>query len=161
MSSVKKVLLTCENHWPSSSMSTGKKAVSTTDQKTISKDAVKISKTDYPLKEVGVVTKWLGNVFEGIWDGWGSTPKNQEPGPKDTTDTLFGEIMPEGVAKLLDEQHLSATNAKKLYDFGFGHGKLILQVKEKTIKHRTLTLCRQCRVVLSCFFFLYEGILGI
>jgi len=41
---------------------------------------------------------------------------------------LYGEVLPEGVARLLDDDHLSVRTAKVLYDFGMGTGKLCLQV---------------------------------
>lgn len=40
---------------------------------------------------------------------------------------LYGEVLPAGVAKLLDFQHLDAQNASVLMDLGSGTGKLALQ----------------------------------
>eukprot|EP01083_Nonionella_stella_P082632 228120_1 len=40
---------------------------------------------------------------------------------------LYGEIMPRGISKLLDGDHLNCNNARVLCDLGMGFGKLILQ----------------------------------
>lgn len=40
---------------------------------------------------------------------------------------LFGEVLPQGVAKMCDDQHLRAAQAKVVFDFGAGRGKLLLQ----------------------------------
>ena len=40
---------------------------------------------------------------------------------------LYGEVLPRGVNKMLDRDHLDASNAKVLYDCGMGTGKLALQ----------------------------------
>ena len=40
---------------------------------------------------------------------------------------LYGEVLPRGVHKMLDEDHLNAAGAKVLYDCGMGTGKLALQ----------------------------------
>lgn len=43
------------------------------------------------------------------------------------SDLLYGEILPIGVSRALDEQHLNAYNACVLYDLGSGCGKLAIQ----------------------------------
>lgn len=40
---------------------------------------------------------------------------------------LYGEVLPSGVCKLLDDEHLSASTATSLYDLGMGTGKMALQ----------------------------------
>lgn len=40
---------------------------------------------------------------------------------------LYGEVLPEGVLKLMDEHHLRAGSASTLIDMGMGTGKLLLQ----------------------------------
>lgn len=40
---------------------------------------------------------------------------------------LYGEVLPDGVAKMLDADHLDAANATCLVDLGAGTGKLALQ----------------------------------
>jgi len=40
---------------------------------------------------------------------------------------LYGEVLPSGVAKLCDETHLLVEQAKIVYDFGAGTGKLCVQ----------------------------------
>lgn len=40
---------------------------------------------------------------------------------------LYGEVLPAGVCKLLDEKHLNASSARSLVDLGMGTGKLALQ----------------------------------
>jgi len=44
---------------------------------------------------------------------------------------LFGELLPEGVTKMFDQEHLRAASSKILYDLGMGCGKLILQAFEE------------------------------
>jgi hypothetical protein len=51
----------------------------------------------------------------------------------DGASTLFGEVMPAGVAKICDDQHLRASQARVFLDFGAGRGKLALQVPSKTL----------------------------
>lgn len=40
---------------------------------------------------------------------------------------LYGEVLPHGVVKVLDEKHLSAVTAQRLFDLGSGTGKLCMQ----------------------------------
>ena len=40
---------------------------------------------------------------------------------------LFGEVLPDGVSKMLDSDHLDASNATVLYDLGMGCGRLCMQ----------------------------------
>lgn len=40
---------------------------------------------------------------------------------------LYGEVLPEGVLKLMDEHHLRAGAGKVLFDLGMGTGKLVMQ----------------------------------
>jgi len=41
---------------------------------------------------------------------------------------LFGEVLPTGVAKMCDDNHLRASKAKIVYDLGAGPGKMALQI---------------------------------
>jgi len=46
----------------------------------------------------------------------------------DTDSSLcFGEVLPRGVTKILDENHLNCSEAKYFYDLGMGLGKLAMQ----------------------------------
>lgn len=40
---------------------------------------------------------------------------------------LYGEVLPHGVVKMLDEEHLRAEQARRLFDLGSGTGKLCMQ----------------------------------
>jgi hypothetical protein len=42
---------------------------------------------------------------------------------------LYGEVLPHGVVKMLDDDHLRAGDARRLYDLGSGTGKLCMQGK--------------------------------
>lgn len=41
---------------------------------------------------------------------------------------LYGEILPSGIRKLFDKEHLDASKYKVFYDMGCGVGKLTIQV---------------------------------
>ena len=41
---------------------------------------------------------------------------------------LYGELLPEGLDKALDSDHLDASNAKIIYDLGMGTGKAVFQI---------------------------------
>ena len=41
---------------------------------------------------------------------------------------LYGEVLPQGVAAMLDSRHLDAAHRRSLFDLGMGTGKLALQV---------------------------------
>ena len=40
---------------------------------------------------------------------------------------LFGEVLPAGVSKMLDEDHLDAASARVMFDLGMGCGRLCMQ----------------------------------
>ena len=40
---------------------------------------------------------------------------------------LFGEVLPAGVSKMLDDEHLDAASARVMFDLGMGCGRLCLQ----------------------------------
>jgi hypothetical protein len=42
-------------------------------------------------------------------------------------DLLYGEILPEGVTKIFDSQHLDINNANLVIDLGMGLGKILIQ----------------------------------
>jgi predicted RNA methylase len=63
---------------------------------------------------------------------WGQTgdvklPEEDEVARRNRASLLFGEVLPEGVCKLLDGQHLDAGSAQRMVDLGCGFGKLVLQ----------------------------------
>jgi hypothetical protein len=43
------------------------------------------------------------------------------------SDLLYGEVLPEGVVRMLDADHLDVAHARTVYDLGSGLGKLALQ----------------------------------
>ncbi len=63
---------------------------------------------------------------------WGQTgdvklPEEDEVARRNHASLLFGEVLPEGVCKLLDDHHLDAGHAERMVDLGCGFGKLVLQ----------------------------------
>jgi len=52
---------------------------------------------------------------------------DREVATKTDSSLCFGEVLPEGVSKMLDKDHLHASSAKVLYDLGMGLGKLAMQ----------------------------------
>lgn len=57
---------------------------------------------------------------------------------------LYGEVLPEGVCKLLDSNHADAANARVLVDLGMGTGKLCLQGVCREHAHDRLASGAQC-----------------
>lgn len=55
------------------------------------------------------------------------TKPDREEASRCASSLLYGEILASGVTKLLDGDHLDASNAQVLYDLGMGVGKLCLQ----------------------------------
>jgi len=55
----------------------------------------------------------------------------EEPDRQEATTTdsslCFGEVLPDGVSKMLDNEHLRASSSRILYDLGMGLGKLVMQ----------------------------------
>lgn len=64
--------------------------------------------------------------------GWGhtgdvKTVSDELDAEKQNISLLFGEILPEGLGKMMDHSHLDVSNANVLIDLGSGLGKLALQ----------------------------------
>lgn len=55
------------------------------------------------------------------------TPQDVKEACARNSDLLYGEVLPSGVDKMLDANHLNAGNARVLYDLGMGLGKAALQ----------------------------------
>jgi hypothetical protein len=56
------------------------------------------------------------------------TEKDKAIANADGSSFLFGEFLATGVHRAFDKEHLDGSNAKVVYDFGMGLGKLLLQV---------------------------------
>jgi SAM-dependent methyltransferase len=63
-------------------------------------------------------------------------PEEDDAARRQHASLLFGEVLPDGVAKLLDASHLNAANATCLVDLGCGMAKLALQA---FLTYRNLT----------------------
>jgi len=61
---------------------------------------------------------------------------------------LYGELLPRGVHKALDAQHLDAASATGLYDLGMGTGKVIMQA---FLQHENLQRCYGVELSLARF----------
>lgn len=79
------------------------------------------------------------NLYGRSWGllGDSKTSEEDEYAKAMQASLLFGEVLPEGVSKLLDVTHLNASNATVLVDLGCGMGKLILQA---FLQYTNLTL---------------------
>lgn len=55
------------------------------------------------------------------------TQRDREEASTSAASLLYGEVLPAGVAHMLDSDHLCAATAAVLYDLGMGTGKLALQ----------------------------------
>lgn len=55
------------------------------------------------------------------------TEEDREAAASSRSSLLYGEVLPAGVSRILDADHLDAASASVLYDFGMGTGKLALQ----------------------------------
>jgi hypothetical protein len=55
------------------------------------------------------------------------TDNDRELAEHTASSLLYGEVLPRGVNKILDTEHMNAADAKSLYDCGMGTGKLALQ----------------------------------
>jgi len=69
------------------------------------------------------------SLYRSNWgqEGDPRTSGENEQAEQQGASLLFGEILPSGVSKLLDKQHLDASTATTLVDLGCGMSKLILQ----------------------------------
>ncbi|MFN3504015.1 MAG: hypothetical protein ACK4ZJ_17330, partial [Allorhizobium sp.] len=80
---------------------------------------------EWLMKEAyGKLTKQLGHRTDGHQC---ITIRDREEALAAHSSLLYGEVLPAGVDKLLDEHHLDAADASVLYDLGMGTGKLALQ----------------------------------
>jgi len=69
-----------------------------------------------------ILLKTYDNMF-----GMAVDDNDREAASKTDSSLCFGEVLPEGVSKMLDKDHLCASSAKVLYDLGMGLGKLAMQ----------------------------------
>ena len=55
------------------------------------------------------------------------TAQDKEIAANEDISLCYGEILYDGVEKIFDQDHLNIYNAKRVYDFGAGLGKLVCQ----------------------------------
>ena len=55
------------------------------------------------------------------------TPDDQSLAAEHKCDLLYGEVLPEGVSRMFDTEHLDLNSARTVYDLGSGLGKLAMQ----------------------------------
>ena len=55
------------------------------------------------------------------------TPDDQSLAVEHKCDLLYGEVLPEGVSRMFDTEHLDLNSARTVYDLGSGLGKLAMQ----------------------------------
>jgi len=86
---------------------------------------------EYPMTSVpsDKVEQCFKLLYEKSWGQSGDvkTTEDDELAKKQKASLLFGEVLPAGVDKLLDKNHLCASEAVSLTDMGAGMGKLVLQ----------------------------------
>jgi len=75
----------------------------------------------------------LSKVFEDIpvYRGNDAASHDIKAAEEAGTQLLYGEILPEGVMKLMDPEYLNANEAKVLLDIGSGRGRVIIQCFEQ------------------------------
>ena len=61
---------------------------------------------------------------------------------------LYGEVLPHGVVKVLDDKHLNAATSRHLFDLGSGTGKLCMQGLCCSCLARCVRAREQLRVLL-------------
>jgi hypothetical protein len=71
----------------------------------------------------------IATLLKTIYEGYLSEPDDSDKAEaqKSGNSLCFGEVLPDGVAKLLDADHLDAINARIMVDLGMGLGKLAMQ----------------------------------
>ena len=72
----------------------------------------------------GVVTQQSRPVITG---NSCLTPDDQTLALEHKSDLLYGEVLPEGVSRMFDSEHLDLMTARTVYDLGSGLGKLAMQ----------------------------------
>ena len=55
------------------------------------------------------------------------SPEDQSLAAEHKCDLLYGEVLPEGVSRMFDTEHLDLNSARTVYDLGSGLGKLAMQ----------------------------------
>ena len=78
----------------------------------------------YPIRDI---KKCLKLLYEDILNGKHTNHTEEEIAKKHNISLLFGEVLPEGVSKMLDKNHLNAEKSEILIDVGSGLGKLAFQ----------------------------------
>ncbi|GAB5372372.1 hypothetical protein AAMO2058_001659400 [Amorphochlora amoebiformis] len=102
--------------------------------KSVKRFSVANVSTGWSLKENHGRNQRESQPLEGIEAIYADSRLNSEPGDSDRgladqagTQLLYGEILPEGVKKMMGKAYLNADDAKVLLDIGCGRGRLAIQ----------------------------------